>query len=259
MTGRERDETVERRARFLDIFLRGAGPSSELLGAFALGLLVIGILSNLLYDLFITPQDVLTTVWQPLVAIAVFTCLAYLLYRRDLQRKRTVQAVVDERRIVPPYAGLIWMLGPGAFDHLLFALQHHQKGGGATHCWLVMQADAEPVQQAFSQLSQQLVEQGMTTRLHPFYISKLDVWEAYKAVRTIFEREAVEEGLEPGQVIADITGGTKPLTTGMVLAAITTNGALEYVESERDDQGRPIPSTLYVVRVDTSFYLAEER
>ena len=78
-------------------------------------------------------------------------------------------------------------------------------------------------------------------------------------MRTIVEREVVEEGLEPGQVIADITGGTKPLTAGMLLAAITTNSALEYVESERDDQGRPIPGTLHVVLVDTSFYLAEER
>ena len=249
---------MERRASFFDVFLRGAGPSPELLGAFALGLLVIGILGDLLYELLTTPQDVLSAVWQTLVASAVFTVLAYLLYRRDLQRKRKVQAVVDERRIAPPHAGLIWMLGPGRFDHLLFALRHHQQGGGATDCWLVMQSDVEPVRQAFSQLSQQLVEQRMTTRLHPFYIPKLDVWEAYKAVRTILERETIEEGLEPGRAIADITGGTKPLTTGMVLAAITTNSALEYVESDRDDQGRPFSGTLHVVLVDTSFYLTEE-
>ena len=44
----------------------------------------------------------------------------------------------------------------------------------------------------------------------------------------------------------------------MVLAALTAGGALEYVESERDAQGRPITGTLRVVLVDTTFYVARE-
>jgi len=56
-------------------------------------------------------------------------------------------------------------------------------------------------------------------------------------------------------VIADITGGTKPLTAGMVLAAITSGKRIEYVESERDAQGNPIPQTLRVVLAGTAFYL----
>ena len=243
---------MKRRVEFLDIFLRG-GPSPELLGAFALGLLVVSLLADLAYDLL----TALAVAWGPVIAIFLLTGLAYALYRQDRRRGRVIRAVVDESRLAPPHAGLIWLLGPGPLDHLLFALEHHRRGGGATHCWLVMQ-DVEPVREAFNHLSQQLLEQGATTRLHPVYVQQLDVQAAYQAVRSIFEREAGEAGLQPDQVIADVTGATKPMTSGMVLAAITTGGALEYVESDRDAEGRYIPDTQRVVLVDTSFYVTRE-
>ena len=247
---------MRRRAEFLDVFLRGAGPSPELLTAFALGLLVVGLLGDVTYSLLTAPADSLTTAWRPVAAALVLTGLAYLLYRRDRRRGRTVRAIVDESRLAPPHAGLIWLFGPGPFEHLLFALNHHRKGGGAAHCWLVMQEDFPPVRKRFGELSRRLAEEGMTTQIHPVYVKQPDVHAAYQAVRAVFEREAAEEGLRPDQIIADITGGTKPLTTGMVLAALTTGGALEYVESERDIQGRPITGTLRVVLVDTTFYVA---
>jgi len=249
---------MKRRTEFWDILLRGAGPSPELLGAFALGLIVVGILGNLAYDLLVAPSDSLPVAWRPLVAAPLLTGLAYLLYRRDQQRGRLVRAVVDESRLAPPHAGLVWLFGPGRFDHLVFALKHHQRGGGGDHCWLVMQENFPPVKERFGELSQRLAEERLSTRLHPVYVEQPDVQAAYEAVRAVFEREAAEEGLEPDQIIADVTGGTKPLTAGLVLAALTTGGALEYVESERDAEGRPIEDTQRVVLVDTAFYVTRE-
>lgn len=249
---------MKRHLEFIDVLLRGAGPSPELLGAFALGLLVVGVLGNATYDLLTAPAESLPVIWRPLLAAGILTGLAYVLFRRDRQRGPGIKVEVDESRLAPPHAGLIWLLGPGSFDHLLFALQHHCQGGGGAHCWLVMQ-DVKPVREAFGQLSQRLSEGGVPTRLHPVYIPRLDVEAAYGAVRSILEREAIEEGLGSGDVIADITGGIKPLTAGMLLAALTTGCSVEYVESERDAQGQPLPDTLRVVLVDTTFYLAEEK
>jgi hypothetical protein len=248
---------MKRRAEFLDVLLRGAGPSLELLVAFALGLLVVGLLGDVAYDLLTAPAESLPVIWRPVVAAGVLTAVAYGFYRWDRRRRRTVDVAIDESRLAPAHRGLVWLFGPGDFDHLLFALDHHRAGGGGDHCWLVLQ-DIEPVQEAFGRLSQHLSEQAIPTRLHPVYIPALDVEAAYGAVRAVFEREAAEEGLAPGDVIADVTGGTKPLTAGMVLAALTTGGALEYVESERDTDGRPIPQTLRVVLVDTEFYVKRE-
>jgi hypothetical protein len=248
---------MKRRVEFLDVLLRGAGPSPELLASFALGLFVVGLLGDATYDLLTAPAASLPVLWRPVLAAALLTGLAYLFYRRDQHRKHTVQVEFDETRLAPGHRGLIWLFGPGRFDHLLFALAHHRAEGGGDHCWLVMQ-DIEPVRETFGQLSQQLLEQNIPTRLHPVYISRLDVEAAYEAVRSVFEREAAEEGVAPDEVIADVTGGTKPLTAGMVLAALTTGRALEYVESERDADGRPIPHTLRVVLVDTAFYVTRE-
>ena len=244
---------MRRQNEFLDIFLRGTEPSLGLLLAFALGLLVVGILSNLAYDLLAVGGD-WPAVWRPVVASALLTAFAYVLYWVDRRRRQRVQATVDESRLSPPHAGLVWLFGPGRFDHLVYALKHHQTGSGGTHCWLVMQ-DTEPVQRAFSLLTQQLLEEGITTHLHPVYIEELDVQASYQAVRDILDREAMEEGLDSNQVIADITGGTKPLTAGMVLASLTAGGSMEYIESERDAQGKPLPDTLRAVLVDTAFYL----
>jgi hypothetical protein len=246
-----------RRSEFFDILLRGAGPSPELLGAFALGLLVVGILSNLGYDLVVAPEAVLSVTWRPIVAAVMLTGLAYFFYRLDRRRWRGLEVQVDESRRAPAQAGLIWLLGP-QINHLLFALSDHRKGGGAAHCWLVMQSNQESVQQAYDQLSSQVLERGWDTRLHPVYIEHLEAQAAYEAVRTVFSREAAEEALTPDQVIADITGGTKPLTAGMILATLAVGGTLEYVESDRDDKGYVIEGTQRVVLVDTRFHLSRE-
>jgi hypothetical protein len=246
---RERREILN----FLRAFLQGAEPTPELLGAFILGLIVANALAQLVYDLAMAPET-LPTLWRPALIIIVLTGAAYLLYRRDRQRARTMHVYVDENRLAPPHAGIVWLFGPGRFDHLLFALEHHHKGGGASHCWLVMQ-NTEPAQRTYSQLLQQLPEKGLNTQLHPVYIPQLEAGDAYQAVRRVFEEEAPKVGLKPEDVIADITGGLKPLTAGMILAAITLDRALEYVESERNPQGEPIPGTLRVVLIDLNFYV----
>jgi len=147
------------------------------------------------------------------------------------------------------------MLGPGNFDHLLVALKHHQQHGGAGHCWLVMEEHNEPVANAYTGVLQKAIEIGLTTRFHPHYIQALDTRAGYAAVSIILERETAEENLAPEQIVCDVTGGTKPLTAGMLLASIANGSDLEYVETDRDEQGRPIPNTARVIAVDVSFYL----
>jgi len=249
---------MRRQVEFIDVLLRGAGPSPELLGAFALGLLIVGILSNFVYDLLTVPGASWPATIRVILASVALIAVAYALYQRDRRHRQTVGAAVDESRLAPPHAGLIWIFGPGRFDHLLFALRHHRRGGGGEHCWLIMQ-DTPTMQRAFNELSQQLVQHQIDTRLHRVYLERLDVQATYQAVRTIFEREAGEAGITQEQLIADITGGLKPLTAGMLLATLTTGSALEYVESDRDKEGNPIPDTLRVVLVDTEFYLTQEQ
>jgi hypothetical protein len=246
---------MKRQSEFWEIFL--GGPSSELIGAFALGLLVVGIGSNLVYDLLLAPSLDGRAAVGPLLAMAACTGAAYLLYRRAREGRPPVDVVVDESRLAPPHAGLVWLLGPGPFDHLLAALRHHREGGGAGDCWLVMD-ESKAVQQAFGRLVDAVADWTPPVDLHPVYLRELDARSAYAAVRDVMTREADEAGLASGEVIADITGGLKPMTAGMVLAALATDAPLEYVESERDEKGRYIEDSQRVVLLDLGLAASRE-
>lgn len=247
---------MKQRVSFLDAFLKGAGPSPALVAAFALGLLVVGLLSNLMYDLLTAWPASWPGAWLPLAVAGALTALAYLFYRQDARNGHRLRVQVDESLLAPRSPGLIWLFGPGPFVHLVDALHHHRQEGTRQHCWLVMQRNSPALETAFLELAHHLVEEEqLSVQLHPIYIDSLETQDAYQAVRTVWEREAPEELLHPAQVIADITGGTKPLTAGMVLAAVATGNSLEYVETDRDTEGRVIPGTARVVRADLSFYL----
>jgi hypothetical protein len=241
---------MNRRWGFWAVFL--GGPASGLMGAFVLGVLVVSLLSNLCYDLLAGALVQWQTVLPTLAISGAMTLVAYILYRRT-QGRVSVGIAVDESQQAPARAGLIWLLGPH-YDHLLTALRHHCQGGGGEHCWLVLQ-DSPAMQDTFQRCAAALVAAELTTRLYPVYLRRLDAQSAYRAVREILEREVVEAGLTADEVIADITSGTKPLTAGMVLAALTCGGALEYVQSRRDAAGQVIDGTQQVVLLDMDFYL----
>jgi hypothetical protein len=48
-------------------------------------------------------------------------------------------------------------------------------------------------------------------------------------VYRIYVQSAAEKGLTPGQIIADYTGGTKPMSAGMVLACREQRWPMEYM------------------------------
>jgi len=240
---------LKRRVGFAGAFL--GVPSSELFGAFALGLLVAGIAGNLVYDLLTGRSFRSIEFVAPVLAMALFTGLAYLLYGLAYRLPK-VGLVIDEGGSPAAHAGIIWLFGPGSYDHLLFALQHHRDGGGGVHCWLVMQ-NIVAVKETFGRLAADIAELTPPVSMHPFYIDELDADATYRAVHDILTRESAEEGLQPGQVVSDITGGTKPMTTGMALAALAQDTAIEYVETERDAAGKPIPGTERVVLLDLDF------
>jgi len=237
---------------FLKAFLHVHELTPEFIGVIILGLFAVNLSGSLVFELLTEPRHELI---RPFLALVLITALAVFLYHRNRRRYRSLHVYVDETRLAPSRAGIIWLFGPGKFDHLLFALEHHHKGGGALHCWLIMQ-NTQAVKKIYSEFLKHLNEKGLNTQVHPVYITYSEAGEAYHAVRKILEEEAPKMGLKPEDVIADITGGLKPLTAGMILAALTVGCDLEYVETERTPEGEPIPGTLRVVVIDLNFYIS---
>ncbi len=239
---------------FLDVFLRGSGPSLELLGAFVLGLGVVGLLSSLGYDLLVDEDNLQLTTLRVLIVSGVLTLLAYALYQLDLYRHRIILDVdVDESRLAPAHDHIVWLLGPGSLETLMWTLTHHQKQGGAKHLWLLMH-QSEPLQRAYDDFKALLSERNLQVIPHEIKLDELSAAASYQAAQEVLKK--IEPKADTGQksVIFDITSGTKPLSAGLLLAALAANYPVEYVESERDANGKPIQKTLRVVKVDMEFH-----
>lgn len=56
-------------------------------------------------------------------------------------------------------------------------------------------------------------------------VSPADAQDTFDAVNRIFR----SSGYEPEDIIADFTGGTKPMSVGMIMACLPAQRSLEYV------------------------------
>jgi len=247
---------MNRHPDFWKKFFGNDSPSYKLLVAFLLGIAVVGFLSNLAYDLLVDPTQVWESMPRILALSFVLTLLAYLLYQWDARKRATYRLTLGTSA-APPSAGLIWVLGPGLLTTLIIAMNHHLSNGGKLkHVWLLM-SDTDSVKKRHQEFVQEITQRGLRVQPHPIYLNDLDAKSVYESVCHTIHNEAEEFNLSSSQIIADVTGGLKPLTTGLVLAALTIGCPIEYVETQRDAQGRPI-GTPRVVKVDLTFYPTPE-
>lgn len=160
----------------------------------------------------------------------------------------------------PPREGLIWLLGPGRFDHLMAAIHHHysagETGSRLKHCWLVVTEDSY-TETILKTVREELIEEGFDIEIHPIHIRESTLEAVYCAVESIYLAEGAKYGLRPREIIADITGGLKTMTAGMLLACLPFERPVEYVASSRDAEGNPIAGTQQVVLLNPSAILSE--
>ena len=111
------------------------------------------------------------------------------------------------------------------------AIQYHQPV--LEHCWLLvtpeMQDRAKQAMDHFPDLRFTLHALG----------DRYDSQACYQTVRDIYQREASRLDVPPEQVIADITGGTKPMTMGMIVACLDGDYPIEHVPTAFDADGHP--------------------
>jgi len=255
--------TLNRFAHLL--FTLSSRPTRELIGVFCLGVLFLSVASDWIYDVARNPSDLLTVdSLRILIALGVMLGLAYWLYQRNqrklLERLR-IEASFIESAAVAPRRGLIWLLSPGSVDHPALAIGHHYGRDAPhtlAHCWLIMTRGDQRIEEARHALGERLEAMGIGVTLHAVEVPRPDVESTYQAVDRIYQEELADKGLSPEEVIADITGGLKPMTTGMALACLLRDLDLEYVETDRDELGRPIDGTQRVVTVDVDFFQSEK-
>lgn len=83
---------------------------------------------------------------------------------------------------------------------------------------------ADTIEQQIQTLAQQL-GRTVSVHIHRKGVSAADSQDTFDVVNRIFR----QSGYEPHELIADFTGGTKPMTIGMIMACLPADRDLEYV------------------------------
>lgn len=235
-------------------------PRAETVLGFVASILLFGLITNFLYQVLLGDLPGLRPTLTVLVASLALFVVAYLSYRRWLSRARHIAFTLEEDTPSPPQRrGLVWILTPSGTQHTMVANRHHYGDGSQLnhlrHCWLLQQRGNAKVTSERYILEEQLQAENIKIELHTVHVDQLSVRSTYEALLEIVQRKIGAEGLVSSQVVVDITGGTKPMTAGLIFGALSTDTLLEYVESERDVEGNPLPATAHVVFVSRQAYL----
>jgi hypothetical protein len=162
-----------------------------------------------------------------LLAVGIALAVGLWVLHLALGRRGPVELVPEEKR-PPCFPGLIVLVGVGRKDVEPAKLSHNpaieyhldcEEAGGepVRVCWLVATGGVEgsvPVAREVRKRYESRCDKMILRELN----SAFDVQEAYRLIRRIYTEEATEHGLAPEQIIADFTGGTKPMSAGMILA-----------------------------------------
>lgn len=118
----------------------------------------------------------------------------------------------------------------------IYAIDYHFLiKGTLEHLWLIpsndsqadkfgdsTQAKVHPIERHCLNLKQQ---GKLEVEIHPTGVSPADAQDTFDYVNRVFRRS----GCQPEEVIADFTGGTKPMAVGMIMACLPKMRELQYV------------------------------
>ncbi len=188
-----------------------------------------------------------------LLAIGIALAVGLWVLLRALEKQTPLELVPKEERPLR-FPGLIVLVGTGRKDvepkklshnsAIEYHLDREEAGGEPVRvCWLIATGGvtgsmsvAQKVQERYGSRCDKMIIRVLN--------SPIDVQEAYLLVRRIYAEEAAEHGLAPEQIIADFTGGTKPMSAGMVLACRGGRWPMQYMSGREGE----IVSTPMLVR-----------
>lgn len=205
---------------------------------FVLGALAVGVAGNMLSDLakrYLAPGD------EPgrlafilLVALTSLVILVLLAYGAGAIQRRLIAPpppyrVVD-RPQPRPARGLIAFVSLRQRAHLEKALSYH--ADRLEQVWLIATADTESLATEIkNELETEKCKFVIQPLNHPY-----ELLRAKEVVEHIYRSQLGE--LAEEDVVADFTGGTKPMAVGMIFACLSPPRSLQYVPA-RYDAGEP--------------------
>jgi hypothetical protein len=202
---------------------------------FLLGAVLVAVMGNMASDLlksyvgdgrlglwmiFVVSSVILLLLVAAIYAAGVF---------RAMLTSRNVYRFLDKPNPAPR-KGLIAFVSLTQRAHLDRAIAYHRET--LKRLWLIATQEA---QARAAQIVAEYNKSGVQISIVPLS-EEWDLIKTKETVDQIFTEQL--DGLAEEDVIADFTGGTKPMTVGMVFACLTPSRSLQYVPAEYDrDRG----------------------
>ncbi len=181
----------------------------------------LGLLGNLTAGVIAVVSG--NPVW---LAVPVLSIAALLLGIYFTRRQAEPLVLVPENQQPRKYAGLIVIIGKGRPNadpmeqSAREAIKYHLPSGGGPglkHCWLIATTGADGSMSYAQKFKEYCEGNSVTAEILPVD-DPFGVQHTYEVVRRVYETEAPKAGLAEEDVIADVTGGTSPMSIGMALA-----------------------------------------
>jgi hypothetical protein len=168
--------------------------------------------------------------WGAVAALALATAAFVYAYSAAESRRR-LRGLGPLADLENParHRGLVFLFSRE--ETLREAIVYHRPA--LQHCWLLVTPE---MQGQAGQAINHFPEVAFT--LHPLR-DRYDSQGCYQTAREVYRREAPRLGLAPEEVIADITGGTKPMTLGLILACLEGGYPIQHVPTAFDAAGKP--------------------
>jgi len=169
-------------------------------------------------------------VWAILAAITI----AFVYFYNWGDRRRRGRGVGTPTDLEHPaqYEGLVFLFSRE--DTLREAIQHHLPV--LRHCWLLVTPQMQP-----AALKAATHYNGVQFSIEP--VSDLyNTRACFDIACNIYEQKAALQQIPLKSMVADITGGTKPMTVGLLLACLKSDVAIQHVPATYDATGKPVGS-----------------
>lgn len=146
-------------------------------------------------------------------------------------------------QLPPCHQGLIVLIGRGRpqeghvwnpYQDVAWAAIQYHRGSEAepvlAHCWLIATPGMDGSEPQAEVLAKLCLDRQITPHIE--FVKPFEISDTYAQVQQIFTTSAAEVGLDATDIIADFTGGTKPMSAGMLLAC-ARRWKLQYTEGRR--------------------------
>jgi hypothetical protein len=207
------------------------------------------------------PREMLVGAAVDFAVSALFFAIAFWMMWRNYHRNTPAEPAISLKP-PRPHKGLILMLGPynprgsslrtisdvntnlssptlrdevlkSNWATLVVPAQHHAPA--LLHCWIICTAGESGSSSQYDTAVKVVgTLAGPGIHCHKEEMDDAnDISRIVPRISQIYKEGALKHNLEEGEIIADFTGGTSPMSGGMILATVDENRKIEYLRQDK--------------------------